>query len=60
MRHPLVAQFDGKPGLREQFVLLLAESARPGLGFRTLVDGKRLAEAVADFRARVADDVAYV
>jgi AraC-like DNA-binding protein len=38
LRHPLVAQFDGKSGLRDQFVLLLAECARPGLGSRTLVE----------------------
>lgn len=38
LRHPLVAQFDAKSGLRDQFVLLLAESARPGLGSRTLVE----------------------
>ena len=38
LRHPLVAQFDGKSGLRDQFVLLLAESARPGFGSRTLVE----------------------
>ncbi|MBP0595830.1 helix-turn-helix transcriptional regulator [Paraburkholderia sp. LEh10] len=38
LRNPLVAQFDGKSGLKDQFVLLLAESARPGLGSRTLVE----------------------
>ena len=38
MRRPLVAQFDGKSGLRDQFVLMLAECARPGLGSRALVE----------------------
>jgi AraC-like DNA-binding protein len=38
LRHRLVAQFDDKSGLRDQFVLLLAESARLGLGSRTLVE----------------------
>ncbi|MCR4470477.1 AraC family transcriptional regulator [Burkholderia sp. SCN-KJ] len=38
LRHPLVAQFDGESGLRDQFVLLLAECARPGLGSQTLVE----------------------
>ena len=38
LRHPLIAQFDGKAGLRDQFVLLLAECARPRLGSRTLVE----------------------
>ncbi|MEX3790384.1 helix-turn-helix domain-containing protein [Paraburkholderia sp. BR14374] len=38
MRRPLVAQFDGKSGLKDQFVLLLAECARPGLGSRALVE----------------------
>lgn len=38
MRRPVVAQFDGASGLRDQFVLLLAECARPGLGSRVLVE----------------------
>jgi AraC-like DNA-binding protein len=38
MRRPLIAQFDGQSGLRNQFVLLLAECARPGLGSRALVE----------------------
>lgn len=38
LRHPLIAQFDSKSGLKDQFVLLLAECARPGLGSRTLVE----------------------
>ena len=38
MRRPLIAQFDGDSGLKNQFVLLLAECARPGLGSRTLVE----------------------
>jgi AraC-like DNA-binding protein len=35
---PLIAHFDGQSGLKNQFVLLLAECARPGLGSRALVE----------------------
>jgi AraC family transcriptional regulator, activator of mtrCDE len=38
IRRPLIAQFDGRSSLKNQFVLLLAESARPGLGSRALVE----------------------
>jgi transcriptional regulator GlxA family with amidase domain len=40
MRRPLVARYDreGPSGLRDLFVLLLAECARPGLGSRVLVE----------------------
>ncbi|MFM0498275.1 helix-turn-helix domain-containing protein [Paraburkholderia caledonica] len=38
LRRPLIANFDGKSGLRDQFVLLLAECARPGLGSRPLIE----------------------
>ncbi|TCK33489.1 AraC-like DNA-binding protein [Paraburkholderia sp. BL8N3] len=38
LRRPLIAQFDGRSGLRDQFVLLLAECARPGLGSRALIE----------------------
>ncbi|WP_207000920.1 AraC family transcriptional regulator [Trinickia mobilis] len=38
MSRPLVARFEGPSGLRDQFVLLLAECARPGLGSRVLVE----------------------
>lgn len=38
MRRPLIAQFDTQSGLKDQFVLLLAECARPGLGSRALVE----------------------
>ena len=38
MRKPLIAQFDEQSGLKNQFVLLLAECARPGLGSRSLVE----------------------
>jgi AraC family transcriptional regulator, activator of mtrCDE len=38
LRRPLIAQFDGQSGLKNQFVLLLAECARPGLGSRALVE----------------------
>lgn len=38
MRRPLIAQFDGQSGLKNQFVLLLAECARPGLGSRAMVE----------------------
>lgn len=35
---PLVVRFDGADGLRDQFVMLLAESARPGVGSRVLTE----------------------
>jgi AraC family transcriptional regulator, activator of mtrCDE len=35
---PLVTRFDAASGLRDQFVMLLAESARPGPGSRVLVE----------------------
>jgi len=35
---PMVEQFDGPAGLREQFIILLAESARPGIGTRPLTE----------------------
>src|SRR6185437_7529204 len=35
---PIVEHFDGRDGLRDQFVILLAESARPGLGTRALTE----------------------
>ena len=35
---PLVARFGGADGLRNQFVMLLAESARPGVGSRVLTE----------------------
>ena len=38
LRHPIVTQFDGPAGLRDQFVMLLAESAQPGLGSRVLIE----------------------
>ncbi|MCR4470457.1 AraC family transcriptional regulator [Burkholderia sp. SCN-KJ] len=38
LRRPLVTRFDGPSGLRDQFVMLLAECARPGLGSRALVE----------------------
>jgi AraC-like DNA-binding protein len=38
LSHPLVTRFDSAAGLRDQFVMLLAESARPGPGSRVLVE----------------------
>lgn len=38
LRRPVVTQFDGPAGLRDQFVLLLAESVAPGLGSRVLIE----------------------
>jgi AraC family transcriptional regulator, activator of mtrCDE len=38
LRRPLVTRFDSAAGLRDQFVMLLAESARPGPGSRVLVE----------------------
>ena len=35
---PLVARFAGPDGLRDQFVMLLAESTRPGVGSRALTE----------------------
>ncbi len=35
---PLVVRFDGGDGLRDQFVMLLAELARPGVGSRVLTE----------------------
>jgi AraC-like DNA-binding protein len=35
---PVVEHFDGPDGLRDQFIILLAESARPGLGTRALTE----------------------
>lgn len=35
---PLVVHFGGPDGLRNQFVMLLAESARPGVGSRVLIE----------------------
>jgi AraC-like DNA-binding protein len=35
---PIVEQFDGPEGLRDQFVILLAESARPMIGTRALTE----------------------
>ena len=36
LAQPLVVRFDGADGLKDQFSLLLAESARPGIGSRVL------------------------
>ncbi|GAB2920231.1 hypothetical protein GCM10027093_68690 [Paraburkholderia jirisanensis] len=38
LSRPLVTRFDAASGLRDQFVMLLAESARPGPGSRVLVE----------------------
>lgn len=38
LRRPVVTQFDGPDGLRDQFVMLLAESVQPGLGSRVLIE----------------------
>jgi AraC-like DNA-binding protein len=38
LNRPLVTRFDAAAGLRDQFVMLLAESARPGPGSRVLVE----------------------
>jgi AraC family transcriptional activator of mtrCDE len=38
LSRPLVTRFDASAGLRDQFVMLLAESARPGPGSRVLVE----------------------
>ncbi|CAJ92887.1 Transcriptional regulator, AraC-family [Cupriavidus necator] len=38
LRHPIVTRFDGPAGLKDQFVMLLAESAQPGLGSRVLIE----------------------
>lgn len=38
LSEPMVEHFDGPAGLRDQFVILLAESARPGVGTRALTE----------------------
>lgn len=38
LKDPLVEHFDGPRGLRDQFVILLAETARPGIGARALTE----------------------
>ncbi len=38
LNQPLVEQFDLAAGLRDQFVILLAESVRPGIGTRALTE----------------------
>jgi AraC-like DNA-binding protein len=38
LNEPLVVRFGGGDGLRDQFVMLLAESARPGVGSRVLTE----------------------
>jgi AraC family transcriptional regulator, activator of mtrCDE len=38
MEEPMVEHFDGLRGLREQFIVLLAESARPQFGTRPLTE----------------------
>jgi AraC-like DNA-binding protein len=38
LNEPLVEHFDGPAGLRDQFIILLAESVRPGIGTRALVE----------------------
>jgi AraC family transcriptional activator of mtrCDE len=38
LEKPLVVQFSNTNGLREQFAMLLAESARPGVGSRVLTE----------------------
>lgn len=35
---PIIEQFDGPEGLRDQFIILLAESARPMIGTRALTE----------------------
>jgi AraC family transcriptional regulator, activator of mtrCDE len=35
---PIVEHFDGQEGLENQFIILLAESARPGIGTRALTE----------------------
>jgi AraC-like DNA-binding protein len=38
LRAPIIEQFDGPDGLRDQFIILLAESARPTIGTRALTE----------------------
>jgi AraC family transcriptional regulator, activator of mtrCDE len=38
LNEPMVEHFDGPDGLRDQFVILLAESAQPALGTRALTE----------------------
>jgi AraC-like DNA-binding protein len=38
LRAPIIEHFDGPEGLRDQFIILLAESARPTIGTRALTE----------------------
>jgi AraC family transcriptional activator of mtrCDE len=38
LNKPIVEHFDGREGLDNQFIILLAESARPGIGTRALTE----------------------
>lgn len=38
LRTPIIEHFDGPGGLRDQFIILLAESARPTIGTRALTE----------------------
>ncbi|QYD67761.1 AraC family transcriptional regulator [Paraburkholderia edwinii] len=52
---PLVTRFDASAGLRDQFVLLLAESARPGPGSRVLVEALLKQCLVMALRRHISD-----
>lgn len=55
LRRPVVTQFDGPDGLRDQFVMLLAESVQPGLGSRVLIEAL-LKQCLVMLLRRLADD----
>jgi AraC family transcriptional activator of mtrCDE len=53
---PLVVRFDGVDGLQDQFVMLLAESARPGVGSRVLTEALLKQCLVLALRRRIEFD----
>lgn len=53
---PLVVRFGGTEGLRDQFVMLLAESAQPGVGSRVLTEALLKQSLVLALRRRIERD----
>lgn len=53
---PLVVRFDSNNGLRDQFAMLLAESAQPGVGSRALTEALLKQSLVLALRRKVKDD----
>jgi transcriptional regulator GlxA family with amidase domain len=57
---PMVEHFDGPEGLREQFVILLAESARPAIGTRPLTEALLKQCLIVLLRRRIARGAASI